>query len=297
MTKNKKGFTIAELLIVVAIIAVLVGISTVLFIGHLEKSREATDLANVRAKYAEIMALAQVDGVPAENTGITRTGTAGNYTYRATVDLEQKTTGWTTSLPITLSGITFNGTTNSHWVGTPAAGGKCTISFSSATGIIFNWSGLTGVAGSCWYCSNDNYVSYKAEGYQNGWNSSAVTEQISAKGGQILRYTNLTDNEILKAELDAGTVYTIGLFYLDPNDTGDNGMKVLFNSQEQILPTAANKYTISKSNIKSGQDVKVVIQFFKYSNGKTPKTQGVKPDPMSSEEINALASLFYVSDK
>jgi type IV pilus assembly protein PilA len=53
---NKKGFTLAELLIVVAIIAVLVGISIPIFTSQLEKAREATDAANIRAAYAEISA-------------------------------------------------------------------------------------------------------------------------------------------------------------------------------------------------------------------------------------------------
>ena len=51
--ENKKGFTLAELLIVVAIIAVLVAISIPIFSSQLEKSREAVDLANIRAAYAE----------------------------------------------------------------------------------------------------------------------------------------------------------------------------------------------------------------------------------------------------
>ena len=52
---NKKGFTLAELLIVVAIIAVLVAIAIPVFTAQLEKSREATDLANIRAGYAQMM--------------------------------------------------------------------------------------------------------------------------------------------------------------------------------------------------------------------------------------------------
>ena len=56
MKKNNKGFTLAELLIVVAIIAVLVAIAIPVFTSQLEKSREATDLANVRSAYAEQMA-------------------------------------------------------------------------------------------------------------------------------------------------------------------------------------------------------------------------------------------------
>lgn len=47
--KNNKGFTLAELLIVVAIIAILVAISVPVFTSKLEESRVATDKANMRA--------------------------------------------------------------------------------------------------------------------------------------------------------------------------------------------------------------------------------------------------------
>ena len=50
---NKKGFTLMEMLIVVAIIAVLVAIAIPVFNGALTKSKEAADVANVRAQYAE----------------------------------------------------------------------------------------------------------------------------------------------------------------------------------------------------------------------------------------------------
>ena len=56
MKKNNKGFTLAELLIVVAIIAVLVAIAIPIFSAQLEKSREATDIANVRSAYATLVA-------------------------------------------------------------------------------------------------------------------------------------------------------------------------------------------------------------------------------------------------
>ncbi len=65
---NKKGFTMAELLIVVAIIAVLVAIAIPIFTAQLEKAREATDAANIRAAYAEVVA-AKVSG---ETTGLTK---------------------------------------------------------------------------------------------------------------------------------------------------------------------------------------------------------------------------------
>jgi type II secretory pathway pseudopilin PulG len=54
-------------LIVVAIIAVLVAIAIPIFTAQLEKSREATDLANIRSAYAEQMAaLLEWDGTTAK---------------------------------------------------------------------------------------------------------------------------------------------------------------------------------------------------------------------------------------
>ena len=50
--KKKKGFTLAELLVVVAIIGVLVAVSIPIFSKQLEKSRIATDQANVRSAKA-----------------------------------------------------------------------------------------------------------------------------------------------------------------------------------------------------------------------------------------------------
>ena len=56
--KKSSGFTLAELLIVVAIIAVLVAIAIPVFTGQLEKAREATDMSSFRAAYAEAAATA-----------------------------------------------------------------------------------------------------------------------------------------------------------------------------------------------------------------------------------------------
>lgn len=54
--KNKKGFTLMEMLIVVAIIAVLVAIAIPVLSNNLHKARVAADWANVRAFYASLQA-------------------------------------------------------------------------------------------------------------------------------------------------------------------------------------------------------------------------------------------------
>ena len=67
---NKKGFTLAELLVVVAIIGVLVAVSIPIFTSQLEKSRDAATLANLRAAYAEASA-AYLTGTDSANADVT----------------------------------------------------------------------------------------------------------------------------------------------------------------------------------------------------------------------------------
>jgi len=68
---NNKGFTLAELLIVVAIIAVLVAIAIPVFTSQLERSREATDISNIRSYYAEITTSLLTGDLKAKNNTIT----------------------------------------------------------------------------------------------------------------------------------------------------------------------------------------------------------------------------------
>lgn len=58
MTKklsNKKGFTLAELLIVVAIIGILTAISVPIFTSQLKKSKLSTNQANARAAHSAVV--------------------------------------------------------------------------------------------------------------------------------------------------------------------------------------------------------------------------------------------------
>ena len=69
---NKKGFTLAELLIVVAIIGVLVAIAIPVFSGQLNKAKDQADRANLRSAYAEAVADYLDDGLLNNaSTGVT----------------------------------------------------------------------------------------------------------------------------------------------------------------------------------------------------------------------------------
>ena len=75
LRRNKKGFTLAELLIVVAIIGVLVAISIPIFTSQLQKARLATNQANARAAYAAATTQYMLDTATTAKDGET------DYTY------------------------------------------------------------------------------------------------------------------------------------------------------------------------------------------------------------------------
>ena len=117
--ENKKGFTLAELLIVVAIIAVLVEISIPIFTSQLEKAKQSTDAANLRAAYAEaVMASLDNDGgagtstTPVKITSNGKFDKIGNDAKIGTITLSTKyaTTPLTTGSQYDVK-VAANGTT------------------------------------------------------------------------------------------------------------------------------------------------------------------------------------------
>ncbi|MGN8738493.1 type IV pilin protein [Bilifractor sp. HCP3S3_D3] len=105
LKNSKKGFTLAELLIVVAIIGVLVAISIPIFTAQLEKAREATDEANIRSLYAECSAAVLTGS--SDDTKITvNKDASGEVTdATATYTMTQKVNGLSNGTSVTIGGV------------------------------------------------------------------------------------------------------------------------------------------------------------------------------------------------
>lgn len=102
---NKKGFTMAELLIVVAIIAVLVAIAIPVFTTQLEKSRCATDIANFRSSYSEAVANALAD-----NKAGTGSEYKANHTNQTTFEAAVDNTDMTDAMKTEAKKVTIGST-------------------------------------------------------------------------------------------------------------------------------------------------------------------------------------------
>lgn len=79
--------------------AVLVAISIPIFTNQLEKSREATDAANIRAAYAECSAaaLTETTARTTENNVVVTVDANKIVTCKKTVTLKQQVSGWVTT--------------------------------------------------------------------------------------------------------------------------------------------------------------------------------------------------------
>ena len=246
MKKSREGFTLAELLIVVAIIAVLVAVAIHVFGSQLEKSREAADLANVRAAYAKVLTEA--------NMGI--------YNEPVTVNLKQKQYDWQSADVITIGGISHSvkDDDTENWIGKPGANGTCEISFDQEKGTKFVWSG-DGTSASNSYDMNENFFNVLTNSgclelvknntnfeFDSGTDSQTYVPQIKAQiGANSLLQTGTW--AYLGSEKEAKERY---LFWtsLDINAKGEKAIKA--GTEIPILIQRGDgKYYVSKSKVAS----------------------------------------------
>lgn len=252
MRRKNSGFTLAELLIVVAIIAVLVAIAIPIFSSQLECSRESVDLANVRSAYGAVMTAA----ISGDSDGRQADGT-----YQAVVSpLEQKVDGWTTDI----TDLSIGGVKSADWIGSPKAGGSCTISVDPVTGAAtINWNGGGNSSGGggeggesggeggeggngsttpeeaaeanqAVIDSVSSIVNNLVNNTPGTANSTKATVEVTVNGDATITVSNshntLSDQDIINALRNAGVLSADGKVNFDPNDTRyPNGYRITVN--------------------------------------------------------------------
>lgn len=301
MNNKNNGFTLAELLIVVAIIGVLVAISIPIFSSQLEKSREATDLANVRAAYAEVMAAANVDDT---NSPYYDTLTKE---YKTIVYLKQKKNGWSTTGILNIGGVSSDD--SAHWKGDVKAEGRCEVAYSTTyQDVILTWDGLTLRVNYQWKIDpNSNTLSMSAGSYNNSsWPCNAITDSLSATNGDAQKLTTaaITDaSPKLKQGINDGYEYQIGYFIVDADnniivDSGRHSfdttkkvysLKVSDYKGQKTPYDNKDAYTYQKNDLEEGAPIKVAVQVFKVSNNGNGTAK-----QLSLEEARELERLISI---
>lgn len=112
LRKNNKGFSLVELIVVIAIMAVLVGVLAPQFIKYVESSRQSTDMQSVQQMKDAIEAeVADNENVASVEISISTTAATATITYTdnngakitdAPTSTTLKSSGWTGSAKYTL---------------------------------------------------------------------------------------------------------------------------------------------------------------------------------------------------
>lgn len=233
MKKANKGFTLAELLIVVAIIAVLVAISIPIFSGQLEKARQATDKANARSAYAAAVANWLTDP-KSESTTYTYTGAdavEGNTAVHPYGKSSTDSSSWE-NMPFKISGVPKD----SYVTVTIDKDGIATLRWGSGYGTL--WAGISGKkidtsSGGNWYSTDSSSIKNKKTAYDDirkisnskrreadldvlnslaSYFNSLNTQQLKDILGENMYNRGLRgDGLLFKYQIDGGDSYSVRL--------------------------------------------------------------------------------------
>ena len=265
--QKKNGFTLAELLIVVAIIAVLVAISIPIFTSQLEKSRESTDLANVRAAYAEVMAAAICGDQAAVYAGTQIYQSDGSY--QAVVEpLKQKKDGWQMDeAKLNIGGVASNDT--AHWHEKPKVNGKCTVKFDGES-VHFYWDDGSG-SGEGSGSGNGSGSGVEGGSSVDAIISNAIPFPSKVDGGEVVQGNVYSFNGKTYVAL---TTITVNKFYYPTPEDNSWGYREL----------SSDATVLTKNDITNNQLIGLTTgMIFQYEDGRTfirkvDSTHGEEPD-------------------
>ena len=241
MQRKDKGFTLIELIVVIAILAILVGLLAPSYTKYVERSRESTDLANVRTAYDEMMAAINLDGEDSKNA-------------TQVVQLKQKIYDWQSAETITIAGIshTVGDGDTKNWEGTPGADGQCVVSLNDDNSVKFTWSGGKG-------SGVKNYpFNIKAENLQVPLQSSGVLNGLNTNYEFDSRCKESSENRVnkIKDHIENDSLLRHGTWaYLKRPGTTDSYLfwtsvdtdKVGADQTIPVLINVGNKFYISQT--------------------------------------------------
>lgn len=263
--RNNKGFTLAELLIVVAIVAVLVSIAIPMFWTQLEKARERNDVGNARSAYSQVRTCAitgSTEGFDVDFDGV-------NYTKSFRV--EQTRAGWI----IAEDDHKIKGLSEE---GSPEPNTKCVVSCNrDGEGKVY-WNGIPNSysSGTSWRPTQDGL---KPSSTGSEWDKkvTAIDRPLEASMGSVV-HVKPTDDEELKQ-------YHFGLFFVDPTDPATKRV-ILDTGEFSFNADNTQNFTVhDKSASGYNGDVEIYIQLI--------NPNGPAPDAETSKKLLELFSVEW----